>query len=81
VRCAGGGRDFLLGQPQLEASLAEVRGDGIGLAQLADPRVLVPRRPVLLAARSALAAASAAFRPIGLLFFLGTSCRPAYQFW
>ena len=53
VRCASSGGDVLLGQPQLEASLAQVRGDWIGLAQLADPRVLVPRRPVLLAARSA----------------------------
>lgn len=37
----GGGGDLLLSEAELEAPLAQVRGDRIGLTKLADPRVFV----------------------------------------
>jgi len=81
VGCASSGRDFLLGEPQLEASLAQVRGDGIGLAQLADPRVLVMRRPVLLAARSAIGCGVCRISSDRAVAVSRHSGALAYQFW
>lgn len=37
----GGGGDLLLSESKLEASLAQVGGDWIGLTKLGDPRVFV----------------------------------------
>lgn len=51
VRGSSGVCDLTLGQAKLEAPLAQVRRDRVGLAQLTDPRVLVAGGSIVRRAR------------------------------